>query len=244
MVNKGDIAWFTVVATGAGQLVYQWFANGVLMLDGGRISGSTTSTMTINGALDSDPSYYTVRVSNPVGFVDSWIFTLRVSGVAAIGIPPQSQTANYGETVQLYVLASGYGDLGYQWQKNGVNLSDGDNVSGSTTPLLTLSDLTSADEAAYTVLISNINGTISSDPVSVVVIYPASITQPQGQVTNGFGFTISGINGLVCVVEACTNLSNPVWIPMQTNTLTGVDCHFTDPQWMKFPSRFYRLRWP
>ena len=37
----------------------------------------------------------------------------------------------------------------------------------------------------------------------------------------GFGFTISWATNVSVVVEAATNLANPVWIPVSTNTLTG-----------------------
>jgi hypothetical protein len=62
--------------------------------------------------------------------------------------------------------------------------------------------------------------------------------------TNGFGFTITGSSGLTVVVEACTNLSGPIWFPVGTNTLDGGSSYFSDPAWINFPSRFYRLRSP
>ncbi len=65
-----------------------------------------------------------------------------------------------------------------------------------------------------------------------------------GVQTNQFGFNIIGTNNLVVVVEACTNLANPIWSPVQTNILTGVSSYFSDPQWTNYPARFYRLRWP
>jgi len=45
-------------------------------------------------------------------------------------------------------------------------------------------------------------------------------------------------------VEASTNLANPTWIPLATNTLTAGSAYFSDPQWTDYPSRLYRLRWP
>ena len=49
---------------------------------------------------------------------------------------------------------------------------------------------------------------------------------------------------MVVVVEAATNLSNPVWLPVQTNTLTGDKYYFSDPEWTNYPGRFYRVRSP
>jgi hypothetical protein len=62
--------------------------------------------------------------------------------------------------------------------------------------------------------------------------------------TNRFGFTILGTSNLVIVVEACTNLANPVWTPVGTNTLTGGSSYFSDSQWTNYPTRLYRLRSP
>jgi hypothetical protein len=59
--------------------------------------------------------------------------------------------------------------------------------------------------------------------------------------TNQFGFDITGSSNLVIVVEACTNLSDPVWLSVQTNTLTGGSAYFSDPQWTNFTGRYYRL---
>jgi hypothetical protein len=65
-----------------------------------------------------------------------------------------------------------------------------------------------------------------------------------GVQTNGFGFNINWAANQVVVVEACTNFSNPVWQPVQTNTLTGGSSYFSDPQWTNYPGRYYRLRSP
>jgi hypothetical protein len=57
---------------------------------------------------------------------------------------------------------------------------------------------------------------------------------------NGFGFTISWATNASVVVEAATNLANPVWIPVSTSTLTSGTNYFSDPQWTNYPMRFYR----
>jgi BspA type Leucine rich repeat region (6 copies) len=60
----------------------------------------------------------------------------------------------------------------------------------------------------------------------------------------GFGFTISWATNVSVVVEAATNLANPVWIPVSTNPLTGGTSYFSDPQWTNYHTRFYRLSMP
>jgi hypothetical protein len=56
----------------------------------------------------------------------------------------------------------------------------------------------------------------------------------------GFGFTISWATNASVVVEAATNLANPVWMPVSTSPLVNGTNYFSDPQWTNYPSRFYR----
>ena len=65
-----------------------------------------------------------------------------------------------------------------------------------------------------------------------------------GVLTNQFGFNINWAGGMTVVVEACTNLANPTWSPLGTNTLTSGTAYFSDPQWTNYSARFYRLRSP
>jgi hypothetical protein len=60
--------------------------------------------------------------------------------------------------------------------------------------------------------------------------------------TNCFGFTIAATNASMVVVEACTNLANPIWLPVRTNLLVGGAAYFSDPRWTNYPTRHYRLR--
>jgi hypothetical protein len=65
-----------------------------------------------------------------------------------------------------------------------------------------------------------------------------------GVQTNQFGFNINWASGQTVVVEACTDLANPIWSPVGTNTLPGGSSYFSDPQWTNYPGRFYRIRSP
>ena len=57
-----------------------------------------------------------------------------------------------------------------------------------------------------------------------------------------FGFNFTWAGGKVVVVEACTNLVSPVWLPVQTNIVGSGAVSFSDPQPASYPGRFYRLR--
>jgi hypothetical protein len=81
---------------------------------------------------------------------------------------------------------------------------------------------------------------------------PTAFWPPQAQTddasfgvrSNQFGFNITWANDTVVVVEASTNLANFAWSRVGTNTLTNGSSYFHDPQWTKYPNRFYRLRSP
>ena len=70
----------------------------------------------------------------------------------------------------------------------------------------------------------------------------ASTISNFGMQTNRFGFNISGATNATVVVEACSNVINPVWSPVQTNTLTNGSYYFSDSTWTNYPGRFYRVK--
>ncbi len=59
---------------------------------------------------------------------------------------------------------------------------------------------------------------------------------------NRFSFTVIGSTNDVVVVEACTNLANPVWSYVNVLTLSGGAALFSDPRWTNSPARLYRVR--
>ncbi len=46
------------------------------------------------------------------------------------------------------------------------------------------------------------------------------------------------------MVEAFTNLANPVWVPVQSMTVTNGLAYFTDPNWSNYPTRYYGIGFP
>jgi hypothetical protein len=79
------------------------------------------------------------------------------------------------------------------------------------------------------------------DGLTTVLLNPISGIGVQN---NAFGFTVTGASNQVVVVQATTNLANPDWIPLATNTITAGSFYFSDPQWANYPARFFRLSFP
>ena len=81
-VDEGGTVTLTVVAGGTAPLSYVWRRGSVPLVNGSRISGAATATLTIAGALPGDSGTYSVVVSNSVNSVTS---TEVVVGVVPTG---------------------------------------------------------------------------------------------------------------------------------------------------------------
>ena len=55
-----------------------------------------------------------------------------------------------------------------------------------------------------------------------------------------FGFNVNWAAGQSVVVEACTDMNAPVWIPVKTNLLTNGTSYFVDAAWSNHFCRYYR----
>jgi len=64
-----------------------------------------------------------------------------------------------------------------------------------------------------------------------------------GVLTNRFGFDITGTTNIPIVVEASGNLTIG-WTPLFSGNLTNGSVYFSDPQWINYSNRFYRIRSP
>ncbi len=65
-----------------------------------------------------------------------------------------------------------------------------------------------------------------------------------GVQSNQFGFDITGTTNIPIVVQDSTNLAQPVWVPLQSMTLTNGLFHFSEPFQTNTPQRFYRIGFP
>lgn len=170
-VDPGTNATFSVVAAGTDTLNYQWSRNGIPLTDGGDISGATTDTLTIANAEDADEDSYEVVVTHSVTMesLTSSSASLVVLGAPEILAQPEGVTTENGLAATFEILARGASSLTYQWFRDGDPLSDGETISGATTPELTLSDLEVADSSNLFVRMTNGLGSIDSEVVSLLV---------------------------------------------------------------------------
>jgi hypothetical protein len=76
---------------------------------------------------------------------------------------PVSLTVNVGDDAGFSVLAEGSGPFTYQWHK------DGGPITGATERTLSLPNAQLGDAGSYSVVVSNVAGTVASDPATLSV---------------------------------------------------------------------------
>ena len=172
-VVVGQSATFSVVANGSATLAYQWQKND------SKLDGATSSTYTLPAtSLADSGAQYSVVVTNGAGTVTSDKATLTVTAAPVaptITTQPVAQTVTVGAAASFSVVATGTGQLAYQWKKN-----DGD-IAGATSSTFTTPATSLADSGAqYSVVVSNGVGTATSSKVSLTVsaVAPRITTQP------------------------------------------------------------------
>lgn len=178
--NAGTTATFSATADGTGPLVYHWRKNGSNLSDGGNVAGSASPVLTLSGVSQSDAATYSVVVTGFGSITSAPPAVLTVVSIQSptITSQPQSLTNSPGTTAVFSVGATGGVPLSYQWMKNNSNLSDGGNVAGSLTPTLTLTGVTSADAASYSVLVTNSLGIQPSFGATLSVAYSMPYYDP------------------------------------------------------------------
>ncbi|MBX3745076.1 MAG: immunoglobulin domain-containing protein [Verrucomicrobiae bacterium] len=167
-VFSGWEAVFSATAVGSLPLHYQWYRDELLLVDGARIRGAQTATLTLADTEPLDLGHYMVEVRNAYGATLS--FPARLTVIMAppgITSEPRAQRVALGSTVILQVAAMGSLPLSYQWERDGIPVVDGATTSGAATSALTLSGLGIGELGDYRVIVQNPLGLLPSKSVSV-----------------------------------------------------------------------------
>ena len=88
--------------------------------------------------------------------------------------PPALTNTQVGASVTLSNLAQGFAPLSYQWLRNGTNLTDGGDISGSLSDALIINPVSPRDVGSYALVISNTWGALTSS-VTVLTVEPPGI---------------------------------------------------------------------
>jgi hypothetical protein len=155
-----------------------------------------------------------------------FLVTATLPGAPSISVQPISQTANLGQSVAFSVTSSGSPAPTYQWLLSGAALSNGNGISGVTTPTLFLEGA-AAVAGAYSCVVTNSAGSIVSN-AAVLTIQNQS---PPSRLIDisARAFVETGANVLIAgyVVEGATQL--PVLLRSSGPALSALDVTGTLP---------------
>jgi len=194
-VVAGKNASFTVTASGTAPLAYFWLKNGNPLANAGNVSGATTATLTLASVSATDAANYSVLVSNSVGTVTSAAAALTVILPPALTSQPVPQTQSVGGTATFSATATGSAPLSYFWLFNGTALVNGAKYSGANSGSLTVTPVATADAGNYSLLVSNLAGTVTSSVAALTVVSSPTILTPPANVSviagNAASFTVT-----------------------------------------------------
>jgi len=175
-VTLGGAASATTTADSSGNYTLAGLPNGTYMITpshAGYTFTPSSQSMTLNG-----------------GNITGVNFTDNAAAVApTITTQPANQTVTAGQTATFAVVAAGTAPLGYQWQKNGVN------IAGATSASYTTATTTTADSGStFRVVVSNSAGTVTSSAATLTVNpAPAPAVQFLSPTPINFGNDVVGV---------------------------------------------------
>ncbi len=132
--------------------------------------GTNIDTALMTGMASSASDYFFATNSSQLGALFDAISTVICRPPTNI-FGPYGTTACAGATVNLEVNASGCAKFDYQWRKDGAALA------GKTNATLALNNVTVADTADYSVVVSSVCRTVTNHAV-VIVNAPAQVVTP------------------------------------------------------------------
>ncbi len=189
---------------------YRWQKDGVDLVDGGRILGSGSETLTISGATLADAGQYRLRASNGNGSAVTEAATVTVWVPVSITAQPTSFEGLEGSSVQLSVAAAGFPAPTYQWFKGGSA------IAGATNAILEFPQFLELDAGTYRVVASNVVGAVSSS--EAVLSYRSAL-----QVSLD-GKPVTGIFRTLNPLQVELQFANKDWLMFYT--IDGTDPDF------------------
>jgi hypothetical protein len=189
----GTTATFSVIATGAPPLSYQWVLNSLV----NRLPGATNDTLVVTNVQAGNAGNYRVVITNDSGSVLSASARLTVVFPPVITNQPVSLVGFRGYPVTFKVGAGGTALLSYQWYFNDTGLLD------QTNALLTLPSVSDLNTGNYSVTVSNPYGGATSRVARLTIDRSAQVVVvPNTLATNdGNSFVTSPTGGPTSVRE-------------------------------------------
>lgn len=129
----------------------------------------------LNG-LSLHPGYNPPEGSTLEFVVDNLVLRPREEALPRISIQPASVTNLTGSPTGFKVQAGSLTPIEYQWQRNGANLSDGPDLTGTRSATLRFRKTSAQDVGAYRVIVRNGAGSVTSDEAKLVGFFYSMTT--------------------------------------------------------------------
>src|ERR1035441_2585199 len=227
--NAGTTATFIVSADGTAPLGYRWFQTAK-----NDRAGATNATLSLTNVQSSDVAGYSVLVTNAYGSATSSVARLTVLFPPVIVQQPQNRAAGIGGTAQFSVSATSNTSRTYQWQLSETNLA------GRVSSSLVLTSIKLSDFGGYRVIVSNSDGSTTSQVAFLTVALQPQLAPPEFNLDTLY-LDIPTEIGPVYVVEYKTALQDPLWHELTSLNGTGGILPVTDDNPTN-SARFYRIR--
>lgn len=178
-IRDQSASFSVTVGEGTPPFSYQW------RFGGANITGATNTTLLLTNVQASQAGNYSVFVFNTAGGVISVNALLTVLIPATITQPPTNRTVTATYNTNGYfnptgatftVGAVGTGTLRYQWRFNGAD------IPGATNATLLVTNVTPANEGAYSAVVNdNIGPALSPAAILSVLTPPVFLSLPPSQ---------------------------------------------------------------
>jgi len=193
--------------------------------------------------LPSGPGTVDVVLTNAdgqsVNFANGFTYVAPLGEAPSIVSQPTNQAGVSGTSLVFSVSATGTEPFNYQWQLNGVNLTDDGRISGSQSNILTIASVLMGDAGRYEVIVTNAYGSATSAVATLAVVTPPvflTVAETAGTIT----FTWSAAVGQKYQVQSKTDFSQTNWSNLgSTFTATNAVASTTDA--IDSIQRFYRI---
>jgi uncharacterized repeat protein (TIGR01451 family) len=205
-VVAGAPVSFIAEAAGTAPIAYHWYFNATNTV------GTNGPAFGLANAQPIDEGAYVLVVSNAAGTATSSVAGLTVLTPPQLTLQPSNATSIVGQSLALHALAAGSAPLAYQWYFNDTMLV------GTNGPDLGFASIQTTNEGAYTLVITNGAGAVTSSVATLTVLVPPTFTLTP---TN----TVASPGDAVLLSAAATG-SAPLgyyWMFNGTNLLSAVE---------------------
>ncbi|MBQ8412829.1 MAG: immunoglobulin domain-containing protein, partial [Lachnospiraceae bacterium] len=156
-ILEGNGCALVAIASGTGELSYQWYK------DGNKLVGQTSYLLSITNAELSDSGEYYAVVTDKYDEVTSNTGVITVIPTELTLTHPKSADLTVGDSTTLSVSVAEKDEYTYQWYKNG------EKISGATASKLELKDVELEDAGDYYVIVKGTYANATSNIAKVTV---------------------------------------------------------------------------